>query len=363
MLRQLPASFQSLSRQVENKLKPWRFVQVLSGQDGTARHDYSVAESEKRSGTLVASVAVIGAPNAGKSSLMNALIRNRIAAVSRKVNTTRSRTVGAYTEGSRQLLFWDTPGVVERQFVKGLGPERREISTGGWGAAADADVAVLVVDASKGLQYWKKCASIAGQLAQIRRSTQAARDGEEGSAEKERDTEGSAGLILVLNKCDITRPRTRLLEAAEFFRCGIKDFATSFEDSIFMVSAYNGRGVGDLRKALLDKTNPGNFEVEPGVAHDEDDLDLIREHLWEKLLHCVHREVPYLCRFESDGLIELPNGDVHASEIIRVPQARLVPIVIGPGGRTVKWIRDTAMVSASQALGRQVHLKLRVKAA
>lgn len=363
MLRNIPASLArvTLRQKSTQFFRCARFLQVLANQNNALSHDYSMAPVTDSSKTLVASVAILGAPNAGKSSLVNSMIRNRIAAVSRKVNTTRSRTVGAYTEGLRQLIFWDTPGIVERQFVKQLGSDRREISTGGWGAAADADVSVMVVDASRGLQYWKKCAKISEQLAKIRRTILEARQ-----EKRSEDVNGGpveSELLIVLNKCDITRPRTRLLEAAEFFRDNVEGFANNFDQKVYMVSAYNGRGVEDLRQVLLGKAKPGSFEVPAGTSHCEDDLDLIREHIWEKLLHCVHREVPYTCKFENDGLIELPNGDVHVSEIIRVPRRGVVPIVIGPQGRNIQWIRDTAMVSSSAALGRQVYLKLCVKAA
>lgn len=327
------------------------------------RHlDYLAPQLEAPTDTRVASVALIGAPNAGKSSLSNALIRNRVSAVSRKVNTTRNRIAGACTIEKRQLIFWDTPGLVEQQFVKALGEARRELTTSGWGAAGEADVAVLIVDASRGLQYWKKCAAIAGQIASVRKRTRVHEDttrdaSEEGEAHRE------AALFLVLNKCDKTRPRTRLLEATEFFQENIEGFEECFDEQVYMVSAYNGRGVDDLRDALLDRATPGPFEVPEGMTHCDDDLSLIRQHIWEKLLHTIHQEIPYRCRFENEELEQLPNGDIYMSEVIRVPHARTVPIVIGPGGRLIRWICDKTMESASLALRRKVHLKLRVAVA
>lgn len=328
----------------------------------SSRLDYSAPLLDEPADTEVASVALVGAPNAGKSSLSNALIRNRVSAVSRKVNTTRSRIVGACTVDKKQLVFWDTPGVVEQQFVKNLGQERRELTTAGWGAAADADVAVMIVDASRGLQYWKKCAAIAGQLGIVRREMHGGNDAEN-MEEQRKGGIGRAGLLLVLNKCDITRPRTRLLEATEFFQSSIEDYEYCFDEKVYMVSAYNGRGVDDLRDVLLERTQPGHFEVPDGITHGDDDLELIRQHVWEKLLHSIHQEIPYRCKFENEQLLELPNGDMYVSEIIRVPHRRNVPIVIGPGGQLINWIRDKAMESASIALGRKIHLKLRVLAA
>eukprot|EP00178_Gracilaria_changii_P025745 TRINITY_DN791_c0_g1_i1.p1 TRINITY_DN791_c0_g1~~TRINITY_DN791_c0_g1_i1.p1 ORF type:complete len:343 (+),score=39.34 TRINITY_DN791_c0_g1_i1:237-1265(+) len=323
-----------------------RFVKWFTTTPKLPTYDYSAIIPDIPANTRIASVAIIGAPNAGKSSLSNAMIECRISAVSRKVNATRYRTIGAFTEGNRQLIFWDTPGVVERQFVRALGSERKELTTCGWGAAADADVVVLVVDTSRGEKYWARCARISEQVAEIRSNNQ--RNG---------------GLVLVLNKCDKVSPRSRILVAADFFQNDIQNFASVFEDRIFMVSAYNGRGINDLRGKLLDMTSEGDFEVPPDTKHCEDDLELIRQHVWEKLLHRVHEELPYRCKFQNERMIELPNGEVYVSEIIRVPRSSAIGIVVGPGGRVIEWIRETAERSASEALGRAVHLKLRVAVA
>lgn len=351
-------------RQIHHeRIRPGTVVRGYASLPPSLHLDYIVPQLQVPTDTQVASVALVGAPNAGKSALSNSLIGNRISAVSRKVNTTRNRVIGACTVDKKQLIFWDTPGIVEQQFVKSLGEERRELTTAGWGAAADADVAVMVVDASRGLLYWKKCAAIAGQLGVVRRGMRVD-EGAEGSTEgRGKDGIGKAGLLLVLNKCDVTKPRTRLLEATEFFQENIKSFDYCFDEKVYMVSAYNGRGVDDLRDVLLERTEPGHFEVPEGTTHCDDDLDLIRQHIWEKLLHSIHQEIPYRCKFENDELLELPNGDIYVSEIIRVPHQRNVPIVVGPGGRLISWIRDKTMESASAALGRNIHLKLRVMVA
>lgn len=333
-----------------------QYVRQLSSLPLSNYIDYSAPEFSLPDDTKVASVALVGAPNAGKSSLSNALIRNRVSAVSRKVNTTRGRVVAACTQGKRQLIFWDTPGVVERQFVKSLGAERRELTTEGWGAAAGADVAVMVIDVSKGEGYWKRCAKISSDLARIRSDVQK----KVKAAEEEVEKSAKPGLLLVLNKCDITRPKTRLLLAAEFFQSHIEGFEPHFDQHIFMVSASNGRGVDDLREALLDRTREGHFEVPDGTTHCDDDLELVRQHIWEKLLHSVHQEVPYRCQFENERLLEMPSGELFISEVIRVPNSRTISIVVGPGGNIIEWIREKTIESASKALGRQVQLKLRV---
>lgn len=290
--------------------------------------------------TKIASIALVGAPNVGKSSLSNAMIEARISAVSRKMNTTRGRTIGAYTHENRQLIFWDTPGLVERQFIKSLGPERKQLTTEAWGAAADADLLLMVVDTSRNVSHWKTCAHIANQLADIRLA--------------------NPGMVLVLNKCDKVTPRSRILEATDYFRNEITSFSNSFADRVFMVSAYNGRGVHDLRDALLQLTVPGDFELDADVKHGDEDLDLIRQHVWEKLLHRCHDEIPYRCQFENDEMKDLKDGALYVSEVIRVERPSVVPIVIGPKGGVIEWIRNMAEEGASEALGRRVVLKLRV---
>ncbi len=297
----------------------------------------------------VASVAIVGAPNAGKSTLMNRLIGARIAAVSRKVNTTRRRIVGVHTSYNKQLIFWDTPGVVERQFQSSLGSERRELASAGWGAAVDADVALMVVDASRKSGHLDIAARLLGQLAEFRR-LRAARDG----------LVSPPALLLVLNKCDVVRPRSRLLDMTLAFQEQVPDFEKVVTDPVFTLSAYNGVGVPKLREVLLSKTQPAPFECEPDAVTEEEDVDVLEQHVWEKLLHRVHQEVPYQCRLQIEDWREFPNGSLGVSAVIRVPKKRHIPILVGPHGDIVKWIAEKSSESASIALKRNIRLRLRV---
>lgn len=314
--------------------------------------------------TYTATVALVGAPNAGKSSLSNAIVEHRVSAVSRKVNTTRERTNAVYTQGNRQLILCDTPGLVERAFLKTLGSERRVMSTDAWGAALDAEVAMFVVDASRGQGYWRHYAQVAGQLADFRHSAWNAgllskQDDSESESQKDSETK-IPNCLLVLNKADCTRPRVRLLAAAQFFKEHIPNFATTFHSHVFVTSAYKRTGVEEIRSFLLSLTTPGEFEASPGTAHLDDDLALIRQHLWEKLLHRVHKEVPYRCYFENDGFHVAPNGDLFVSEIIRAPSRTTCLMIVGPGGDVLRWIKNSATESVSRVLGRRVVIKLRV---
>lgn len=318
------------------------------------REYYAPQDLSPPNDTFMATVALVGAANAGKSSLSNALIGNRVSAVSRKVNTTRSCTSGVCTRDNRQLLIWDAPGIVERAFIPTLGAERRALCTDGWGAAVDADVAVFVVDLSRSLAYWRHFARVAGELVNIRQ-----RMGEKANEANASDDYGHC--VLVLNKVDVVRPRTRLIQAAEFFRTEIPQFSLQFVDRVFETSAYRGDGVSELRDTLLSLAKPGEFLAPPNVPYFDDEIDVIRQHIWEKLLHRVHKEVPYRCQFETDEFQQQSDGSYFASVIIRAPSKSTILMVVGPKGNTLSWIREEAAKSASQALGCPVKLKLYVK--
>lgn len=321
--------------------------------------DYSapITPSATQAGnTYMATVALVGAANAGKSSLSNAIIQHRVSAVSRKVNTTRSCTAGVYTHENRQLLLWDTPGIVERAFIPTLGVERRTLCTEGWGAAVDADVAVFVIDTSRGFGYWRHFARVASELAAIRREA-ASNMVEAGSPQ------AADHCVLVLNKVDATRPRTRLIRAAEFFKSEISGYEQQFIDRVFYTSAFRGDGVAELRETLLSLATPGKFEAPPDVSYFDDEIDVIQQHIWEKLLHRVHKEVPYRCKFEVDDFQRSSDGSLFASIIIRAPTKATVMMIVGPKGNTLSWMRDEATKSVSQIFGYPVKLRLSVKVA
>lgn len=309
------------------------------------RFPFGDSSSEKIS-TSFANVALIGPPNAGKSTLMNRIVGGRVAAVSRKVNTTRRQIIGVCTEGSRQLAFCDTPGLVERQFVHSLGADRRSMVSAAWGAAVDSDLAVLVVDASRSPAHWGHVANIAGQLAHIRAQSAAP----------------LSKIVLVLNKIDKVKPKTKLFGAIEFFTEQIKDFQSVIHNGHpFMVSAFSGRGVNDVKDELLKLAKPGRFLVnDNSPAAFEDMREVCVEHIWEKLLHCVHAEIPYMCTIENELWTEDPDGEISTIEVIRVPRPSQKPIILGPDGSTIRWITEQASLSASQVLNRRVNMKIRV---
>lgn len=325
------------------------------------RFDLTPRKDDDSLNTRFASVAVVGFPSAGKSSLMNRLVGGRVSAVSRKVQTTRRRIVGMFTEGDAQLAFLDTPGVIQRRFTKDLGAERKQFARDAWGAIADADLTVFVVDISRGKGHWFHAAALANDVMESRRiSSQLTKDVGSGSAAREH---GHPPFLLVLNKADAVRPKSKVLEAAGFFAEHIDDFTSVVHDARpLIVSAYTGRGVDSVKQELLQLAPAGEFLMRrhQSPADFEDLKDTVLEHIWQAALHRLHHELPYQVQFETDSWKILSNGDIAASFILRAGRQSHLPMIIGHRGHNIRFIAEEAGVSASEVLGRRVFLSLRV---
>lgn len=311
--------------------------------------------------TRFASVSVVGFPSAGKSSLMNRLVGGRVSAVSRKVQTTRRRIVGMLTDGDAQLAFLDTPGVIQRRFTKELGAERKQFARDAWGAIADADLTLFVVDISRGKGHWFHAAALANDVIESRRiSSQLTTDVGRDSAVSE---QRNPPFLLALNKADTVRPKSKVLEAAGFFAEHINDFARVVHDARpLIVSAYTGRGVDSVKQELLQLAPRGEFLMDKhqSPAGFEDLKDTVLEHMWQATLHRLHHELPYQIRFETDSWKILSNGDIAASFILRAGRQSHLPMIIGHRGHNIRFIAEEAGASASEVLGRRVYLSLRV---
>ncbi len=269
-------------------------------------------------------VALVGAPNAGKSTLLNQLVGAKIAIVSPKVQTTRARVTAIALEGSSQLIFVDTPGIFK--------PSRRlekAMVDAAWGGAQDADRVVLIVDAVKGM------------TADVERII----DGLQKSGRRAH---------VILNKIDALK-RDRLLGLAEAFS------RQEIFDDIFMISALKGDGVDDLRAALAKEMPIGPW------LYPEDQLalapmrHLAAEITREKLFLRMNQELPYSLTVETESWEERKDGSVKIQQIIFVSRANHKPIVLGKGGQTIKKIGAMAREELEEMLGRRVHLFLFVK--
>ncbi|MEE8545567.1 MAG: GTPase Era [Alphaproteobacteria bacterium] len=269
-------------------------------------------------------VALVGAPNVGKSTLLNALVGAKVSIVTPKVQTTRSRVTAIAVEGPAQLVFVDTPGIFE--------PRRRlerAMVAAAWVGAHDADTVVLLVDAKQGLE--KDGRRIIAGLKRAR-----------------------AKAVLALNKIDLIA-RTRLLGlAAELDREGI--FAR-----IFMISALSGDGVGDLKDHLAAALPEGPWLYPEDQLADMPERLLAAELTREKLFLALHQELPYATTVETESWTELKDGSLRIEQVIYVRRETQKGIVLGKAGRRVKAIGQASREELQEMLGRRVHLFIFVK--
>lgn len=268
--------------------------------------------------------ALVGAPNAGKSTLVNALVGQKVAIVTPKAQTTRARLMGIAIEGESQILLVDTPGIFE--------PRRRldrAMVAAAWGGTQDADLVLLVVDSERGMN--KAAGAMLERLG--------------GRPEP---------VILVLNKVDLV-PKTRLLELAAAFG-DMMDF-----DRIFMVSATTGDGVEDLKTHLASTVPQGPWHFPPDQVSDATDRMLAAEVTREQLYRQLHAELPYESAIETEKYEERPDGSAVIHQQILVARDSQKAIVLGKGGSRIRAIGEAARAELSELLGRKVHLFLHVK--
>ena len=269
-------------------------------------------------------VAVVGAPNAGKSTLVNALVGQKVAIVSPKAQTTRVRLMGIAILDDAQILLMDTPGIFE--------PRRRldrAMVAAAWGGAQDADLIALVVDAKTGFSR---------RIEEMLDTLKARREPR----------------ILVLNKVDVT-PKEELLTLTARFSERLE-----FEE-IFMVSATTGDGVVDLKKALAARVPEGPWHFPEEQVSDATDRMLAAEVTREQLYHQLHAELPYESAIETEKYEERKDGSVAIHQQILVARDSQKAIVLGKRGARIREIGEAARKELSDLLGRKVHLFLHVK--
>jgi GTP-binding protein Era len=269
-------------------------------------------------------VALIGAPNAGKSTLINQLVGAKVSIVSRKVQTTRTLVRGIAIEGQAQIIFVDTPGI--------FAPKRRldrAMVTSAWGGANDADAVALLVDARKGVD-------------------------DEVSAILDKLTNLGGVKILVLNKIDSVEPPT-LLELAARLN-GELSFAETF-----MISALRGHGVPKFLQKLAELMPAGPWLYPEDQISDAPLRSLAAEITREKIFERLHDELPYQSTVETELWKDLKDKSVRIEQTIYVTREGHKKIVIGEGGRTIKAIGAAARKDIMEATEQTVHLFLFVK--
>ncbi|ABD26246.1 GTP-binding protein Era [Novosphingobium aromaticivorans DSM 12444] len=269
-------------------------------------------------------VAVLGAPNAGKSTLVNALVGQKVAIVSAKAQTTRARLMGIALEGEAQIILADTPGLFE--------PRRRldrAMVSAAWDGAQEADAILLVVDARK-----KKRDYLEPILASLR--------------------ERPERKILVLNKVDST-PKEPLLVMAEALT-GEAAF-----DEVFFVSALTGDGVPELKRRLAELMPESAWHYPEDQVSDASERLMAAEITREQLYRQLHDELPYDSTVRPEKYLHRKDGSIEIHQQIVIARETQRPIVLGKGGAKIKAIGEAARKELSQLLDTKVHLFLHVK--
>jgi GTPase len=284
-------------------------------------------DTENQSQTRAGFVALIGEPNAGKSTLLNKMVGAKVSIVTHKVQTTRARIRGIAMAGSAQIVFVDTPGLFR--------PRRRldrAMVKAAWGGAADADVIVLLIEAHRGLT--------SGVHAIIDRMRDQIPKGQP--------------VALAINKIDRVKSESLLALAAAM------NDAFPFVET-FMISAEKGYGVEKLRDWLA-----GQLPLGPWFYPEDQIADLpmrmiAAEMTREKLTLRLHEELPYQLTVETEKWEDKPDGTTRIDQLIYVARDGHKGIVLGNGGETIKVIGQAARAEISEFLGRTVHLFLQVK--
>src|SRR5580658_5662114 len=269
-------------------------------------------------------VALIGAPNVGKSTLVNALVGSKVTIVSRKVQTTRALIRGIVIENNAQIILVDTPGI----FLPKRRLDRAMVSTA-WSGAHDADLVCVLLDAREGID--EEADAILTKLATVQHPK-----------------------FLVLNKIDLV-PREKLLALAKAANDRL-GFAKTF-----MVSAMSGDGVDDLRRTLATMVPPGPFHYPEDQMSDAPIRHLAAEITREKIFQKLHQELPYSSTVETESWTERKDKSVRIEQTIFVERESQRKIVLGKGGATIKSIGADARKEIAEIIEQPVHLFLFVK--
>ena len=283
-----------------------------------------MAEGEREADTRCGFISLIGAPNAGKSTLINGLVGTKVAIVTPKVQTTRALLRGIAIVGKAQLVLVDTPGI--------FAPRRRldrAMVTTAWGGAHDADIVAVLIDAKRGLD-------------------------DEATAILDRLGELAQPKVLILNKVDLVAKES-LLALARNAHARAKFSAT------FMVSALKGDGMADVKNWFAAHVPEGPWHFPADEVSDAPLRQLAAEITREKLYLKLHQELPYQSTVETESWQERKDGSVRIEQTIYVERESQRKIVLGKGGQSIKAIGEAARVELSALLERPVHLFLFVK--
>ena len=271
-------------------------------------------------------IALIGEPNAGKSTLLNTMVGSKVSIVTHKVQTTRARIRGVAIEGESQLVFVDTPGIFR--------PRRhldRSMVAAAWSGAADADLVVLMIEAHRGMT-----------------------EGVEAILEGLRDRSGDRPVALAINKIDRVKSEVLLALTQKM------NEAFAFTKT-FLISAEKGHGVNDLRGWLAEELPEGPWLYPEDQIADLPMRMIAAEITREKLTLRLHQELPYQLTVETENWEERKDGSARIDQVVYVARDGHKGILLGKKGETIKAVGQAARVELEEMLERKVHLFLQIK--
>lgn len=273
------------------------------------------------------SVALIGAPNAGKSTLLNTMLREKLSIVCHKAQTTRFRVAGIYTKEDTQLVLLDTPGIFSAPKSK----LDKMMIDGAWHAVFTADLIVLLIDASRP-SFKQEVDLVIKRLKETNRKC-----------------------VVALNKVDLVRDKTKLLAHAQTL------FDQNIFQDIFMISGKTGGGIAKLEQFLFEKTPEGEWQYDQDQLSDLPQKIIASELTREVLMHHLHQEIPYGLSVETDVWETFKNKSIKIIQTILVERESHKPILLGKRGEKIKRIGEEARKSISSFLQTPVHLFLHVR--
>ncbi|KAG7382377.1 Era Like 12S Mitochondrial RRNA Chaperone 1 [Phytophthora pseudosyringae] len=334
-------------------MKDKQFTNIQAAPDNVVEREFLIPDEPSNPKAL--DLAVIGRPNAGKSSIMNRLLNVTVSAVSPKYNTTRDRILGILTEGDAQLSFYDTPGLIKpkesHEYVQTLVTTAAETLQG-------VDLSMLVVDSVKrldeaALQALEKVLTTSAQVC--------------------------SPTMLVMNKYDLVGQRERMnldIKVKELSQMVEEIYGKHYDangssleidplayigDNSIKVSAMKGYGMDKLRKTLLSLAVDRPWSYHSSMHSDMSDLDLVTEIIREKLFCRFNKELPYTFEQENVGWTKFTDKSIRIDQDIFVPAARVRKMVVGHNGDTIRSVGMAARDEVEQLLQRRVHLYLNVR--
>lgn len=272
-------------------------------------------------------ITLMGAPNAGKSTLLNHILGQKLSIVCHKRQTTRTRVAGIFTEGDTQALLVDTPGIF-------FNPKRKlekAMVSAAWQATFEGDYIFLIVDA-KTSHFKEDLEKIMEKLSSVQQK-----------------------VVLILNKIDLVKQKDRLLGQ-------IQSLTDTLQfHKVFMISARTGTGVKDLVRFIQDQLPEGDWRYPEDQLSDLPQRFLAAELVREALMHELHEEIPYGLVVKTEKWEPFDNGDLKIYFMICLEKQSHKAIVLGKGGQKIKTIGEKARMEISEVLECRVHLKLHVK--